>query len=113
MDGKHVLMRPPPHSGSYFFNYKHTFSIVLLAIVDSDYKFSLVDIGFNGRLSDGGVYCNSKISKAFEENHLNIPGPKPLPESNVSILYTLVVDVFLLKPNIQKPYSQIGMTKER
>ena len=113
MDGKHVLTRPSPHSGSYFFNYKHTFSIVLLAIVDSDYKFTLVDIGCNGRVSDGGVYRYSEISTAFEENHLNIPGPKPLPESDVSIPYTLVADdAFPLKPYIQKPYTQIGMTKE-
>ena len=36
MDGKHVLIRPPPNSGSYFFNYKHNFSVVLLALVDAD-----------------------------------------------------------------------------
>uniref|UniRef100_A0A1X7T6J9 Peptidase C9 domain-containing protein n=1 Tax=Amphimedon queenslandica TaxID=400682 RepID=A0A1X7T6J9_AMPQE len=84
------------------------------AIVDSDYKFMLVDIGCNGRVSDGGVYCNTKISKAVKENHLNVPGPKPLPESDVSIPYTMVADdAFPLKPYNQKPYSHIGMIKER
>lgn len=38
IDGKHVLLRPPAKSGSYFFNYKHTFSIVLMGVVDSNYR---------------------------------------------------------------------------
>ncbi|XP_019864444.1 PREDICTED: uncharacterized protein LOC109593781 [Amphimedon queenslandica] len=74
----------------------------------------LVDIGCNGRVSDGDVYCNTKISKAVKENHLNVPGPKPLPESDVSTPYTVVADdAFPLKPYIQKLYLHIEMIKER
>ena len=36
-----------------FFNYKHSFSLVLLAVVDAAYKFIYVDVGCNGRISDG------------------------------------------------------------
>ena len=58
LDGKHVLIQQPTDSGSFFFNYKHSFSIVLLALVDAEYKFLYVDIGCNGRVADGGVFKN-------------------------------------------------------
>ena len=78
MDGKHIVIRPHPNSGSYYFNYKHTFSIVLLAIVDGDYKFLYVDIGCNGRISDGGVFKICNIYQMFEEKKLDVPELTPL-----------------------------------
>jgi hypothetical protein len=38
VDGKHVHVQAFGNSGSTFHNYKHGFSIVLLAVVDADYK---------------------------------------------------------------------------
>ena len=56
LDGKHVVLRPPINSGSTYFNYKHSFSVVMMALVDADYKFLYVDVGANGRISDVRVF---------------------------------------------------------
>ncbi len=58
IDGKHVMMRCPPNTGSKYYNYKGYFSMVLLAVVDADYHFILVDIGSYGSNSDGGIFAN-------------------------------------------------------
>ena len=47
-------------------------SIILLALVDADYKFFDVDAGCNGRISDGGVYRNSSLCDTLQNNILNI-----------------------------------------
>jgi len=44
-DGKQVKFQAPTNTGSKFSNYKHCFSVVLLAWVDARYKFTVVDIG--------------------------------------------------------------------
>ena len=70
LDGKHIQIRPPANTGSYYYNYKHTFSIVLMALVDADYKFIYADIGANGRVSDGGVFGSCSLNELLKQNQL-------------------------------------------
>lgn len=46
---------------SPFYNYKGFHSIVLLAVEDANNKLIMVDVGANGRASDGGVLENTKF----------------------------------------------------
>ena len=40
-----------------------------------------IDVGCQGRISDGGVYSNSSLSNAIENNLLDLPPLRPLPIS--------------------------------
>jgi len=65
IDEKHVRIKCPPKTGSSFFCYKNFFSIVLLGIVDPNYKFLIVDIGSYGRHSDSSIFENSSFYREF------------------------------------------------
>lgn len=113
LDGKHVTIRSPKNSGSLNFNYKKTFSIVLMALADANYKLIYVDVGCKGRVSDGGVFNRSSLYSAIETNALNIPPPRLLPSSNIEVPFVIVADdAFALKTYLMKPYSFRGQDRE-
>ncbi|XDV50766.1 hypothetical protein PO909_019778 [Leuciscus waleckii] len=90
IDGKHVTIVSPAHSGSLFFNYKKTFSIVLLALADADYRFTFVQVGDFGRAKG-----------------LSVPADFPLPGSGVRgpMPYIIVGDsAFPLKTYLMRPF---------
>ena len=107
IDGKHVVIQAPPRCGSEYFNYKKTHSIVLLAVCNASYEFILVDVGDNGRQSDGGVYTNSTIGYAIDKNLLDLPTPGIIENSGSILQYPYVFvadDAFALKTYMLKPY---------
>ncbi|XP_046841072.1 uncharacterized protein LOC124435166 [Xenia sp. Carnegie-2017] len=99
LDGKHIAIQAPRNSGSLYFNYKKDFSLVLMALCDSQYKFIFVDIGEAGRWSDGGVFANSQFGSAFLNGEMHLPADEPLPGTNESLpILWLQMRHFLLKP---------------
>ena len=107
-------MKQQKNTGSYFFNYKGTFSIVFMALVDTNYEFIYVDIGCNGRISDGRVFRNCSLSKAIEHDDLNIPPPQVICEEIQPLPYVIVADdAFHLKENIMKYYPLHNLSHEK
>ena len=115
MDGKHIPIKCPKGDGSTFFNYKGFHSIVLLGLVDSEYKFIFTDIGCQGRISDGGVFRNTELYNRLVSNELNLPDPMELPESqnpawnftgeSICAPFVKVGDeAFSLNKHLMKPY---------
>lgn len=106
IDGKHVVLQCPKHSGSEYFNYKSFFSIVLFALVDANSNFLFVDIGCQGRISDGGVFKSTVLYQKLQNKELNIPPSQVLPGREKAIPYVILGDeAFALNENLMKPYS--------
>lgn len=69
-----------------------------MAIVDYNYCFKYIDVGYNGRISDGGVFRNCNMFVQLENSIL--------PQG------TFIVgdDAFPLKPYLLKPLSGENLT---
>ncbi|CAH2011284.1 unnamed protein product [Acanthoscelides obtectus] len=106
IDGKHCILQAPANSGSDYFNYKSTFSIVLLALVDYDYNFLFADVGCQGRISDGGVFAHTSFCKKLYAGTLKLPEESILPgrTENMENAFGILSSVFrvLRKPILLK-----------
>lgn len=81
----------------------------MLAVSDANYCFTLVDIGAEGRQSDGGIFANSKFGQRFERNEINLPQPSEIEPSGPLLPYVLVADeAFALTHYMMRPYPRSG-----
>lgn len=115
IDGKHIRVQCPKNSGSLYHNYKGFFSLVLLAVCDANYCFTIFDVGQFGSNNDSGVLQNSGIVESFEENLLNIPEAETLEGCEYDPLpYFLVGDeIFPLKEWMMRPFPGKLTEEER
>ncbi|KAM4026827.1 uncharacterized protein ACNLHF_022691 [Anomaloglossus baeobatrachus] len=111
LDEKHVRITQPGNSGSYFFNYKGYFSVIMMALVDANYEFITVEVGMNGRVSDGGVIEHTRFGQRLDNCELNLP---PNSETRDNLNFVFVSDeAFPLHANLVKPFPQKSFTVER
>ncbi|XP_064111368.1 uncharacterized protein LOC135218849 [Macrobrachium nipponense] len=105
VDGKHILIRPPPDSGSFYYNYKGSHSIVLMAVSNADSNL-YVNVGHNGRVLDGGVWDTCSLNQHIEAGSADMPDDEILSNSSKVLPYVIVADdAFPLKRHIMKPFS--------
>lgn len=101
-----MTISPPPGTGARYRNYKGTFSIVLMALVDADLKFLYADVGRNGRMNDSGVWAACDLRQRIEDSTVKFPEPQSLPCSSKIAPFVIVGDEgFGLKTYLMRPYS--------
>ena len=114
IDRKHVMIRKPGSAGSYYYNYKHTHSIILLAIAGPKYECLYADVGSNGRVNDSGVWNKSSLLQAIQKGSVKLPKDDALPVNGVIAPYVFVGDdAFALKKFMMKLYPQQNLTADK
>lgn len=117
MDGKHIRIIRPPHSGSLYYNYKHYYSIVLLAMCNANYEFTYISVGVQGKESDSAIFTHSRLFQQMNDDLLDVPPAKALPvlHNNIStntpgtvpLPYVIVGDeAFGLSSHVMRPYAR-------
>ena len=92
-----------PHTGSLHWNYKKTFSIVLPGLVDSWYKFIMIDVGACGSEGDSNTF--SAFGQQFISDAIPFPSPKFLPDMQMRAPFAIIGDkAFPSMVNLLKPY---------
>jgi hypothetical protein len=106
LDGKHVVVQRPENTVGEFYNYKGTQSIIFMATVDANYCFTYVNVGCQGRISDGGVFRNTEFCGKLENNDLYLPQGEVLPGRTIPVPYKILADdSFPLTRHTIKPYE--------
>lgn len=115
LDGKHFAVQCPPNSGSQYYNYKGFYSIVLMAVCDANYKFTMVDVGSTGSENDASILRSSSFGDKILNDKICLPLAKNLPNTNLSLPHFFVGDgIFPLRKNLMKPFAgrQLPLEKQ-
>ena len=87
--------------------------MVLLALVDADYKFLWVNLGATVSLSDAQIFNYSKLKRRIENGTLGLPPPEPLGPRGPDLHYLLLWDnAFALIPWLVMPYTGQQLTRK-
>ncbi|XP_034024535.1 putative nuclease HARBI1 [Thalassophryne amazonica] len=112
-DGKHVACKAPPNTGSKYYNYKGFFSIILLGLVSSGYRFLWADGSGNGAALDAQIYNHSELRQSLDDGNISgWPCPDPLPIDTQDMPNFIVGDAFSLRTYLMNPYSARDLSRE-
>ncbi|XP_022179001.1 putative nuclease HARBI1 [Myzus persicae] len=116
VDGKHIRLQCPPNSGTLYHNYKHFFSLILMAICDANYCFRVIDVGSYGKESDCNIFKKSIFGKKLYNNKVNFPQPRCLPGDEQGIPQPFIVvgdEAFALHTNLLRPFPGKSLNDKR
>ena len=82
IDGKHVVINSPYNAAYLYYKHNGFYSIILLALAESDDKFLWVDVRQNGSSSDAQIFNQCELRDAIEDGTISFPPADPLPGDN-------------------------------
>lgn len=86
-----------------------------MAVADSEYRFTSMDIGGYGKDCDSCIFKHTSFYKSLNENKLPLPNPKPLPASEPpNVPYIILGDeAFDPHTNLMRPIGgkQLSIAK--
>ena len=113
IDRKNITKKKSKTTGSDYYNYKDFISLILLALVNAEYRFLWIECGTSGSCSDAQIFNRSDLREKIEDGSFGLPAPEPLGEGRPDLHYfVLVDDAFALMLWIMKPYSRRQLTRE-
>ena len=112
IDGTHIKIIAPKDNPLDYWNRKQYHSIVMQALVDHQYRFMDVYIGWPGSTHDARVLANSDIYIKGEAGTLLPNKPKNICGKDVPLLF-LGDPAYPLLPWMMKPYSDCGTLTAR
>ena len=107
IDGKHIRIVCPKLTEAQYYNYKGLFNIVLMAVCDANYCFTMIDLGQYGSNNDSGILASSVMGEMFD----NVS--KIYQSSDQDLPYFLLGDeIFPLKDWLMRSFPGAGATEE-
>ena len=107
VDGSHIPVRPPALNYTNYYNHKGWYSILVQAVVDHEYLFRNLNVGWPGCVHDARVFANSSLFEAATVNHILHGDNHMILGYNIPPL--LIADsAYPHLPWILKPYTNNG-----
>ena len=114
LDGCHIPMKCPPGglaACKEYHNFKNFYSIVLMALVDSNYRFIWGSCGFPGNSHDSVIFQSTNLWNSIQEGMLPNVGKQV---GKVNIPPLIIADsAFPLRTWLMKPYTDAVLSPQQ
>ena len=114
IDGCHIPMKCPPgglQACKEYHNFKNFYSIVLMAMVDSHYRFVWGSCGFPGNSHDAVIFRSTDLWSRIQEGFIPVIGKTV---GDVTVPPLIVGDsAFPLRTWLMKPYTNAVLTPQQ
>ena len=85
-----MALKKPKNTGALYHNYKGFVSIVMLAMVDGQYKFRWLDAGTAGSCSDPQIFNASQLKRRIEDGRIGFPDPAGVGEMSPTSFWQMM-----------------------